>query len=231
MIGLIFAMKEEITMLKKISKNISTFNSQFYKYFIFTHNNQEFVATFSGIGKVNAAGCAVDLIKTFSVKKILNIGSCGSSDKNLNILDVVVLKNNYYLDVDATAFGYEIGQVPQEKPFFNSENNFQKNVKKILKDKNINFYELNGGTSDSFINKNNYQKIDKELLSKVSCIDMEATAINQIASKNKVDTCFIKVISDSLYYSKSSSEDFKENLKKISSLVYEITKNIVENIS
>lgn len=230
MIGIIFAMKEEMTMLKKISKNISTFNSQFYKYFIFSINNTEFVATFSGIGKANAAACTVDLIKTFSVKKILNIGACGTSDVQLNLLDVVVLKNTYYLDVDATGFGYEMGQVPQEKPFYSCENSFSKKVKNILEKHEIKYFELNGGTADSFISLNNFKKFNKDMLKKVSTIDMESNAINQIASKNKVDTCFIKVISDSLYRSENNEVDFKENLKKINLIIFQILTNIVNNI-
>lgn len=215
MTGIIFAMKDEISTLKKISKNISTFDSGFFKYFLFSKDNKEFVATFCGIGKANAAACTIDMIKTFSVKNILNIGTCGSCDINLDIFGVAVLKNNYYLDVDATAFGYEKGQVPQEKPFFSCENSFSDKVKNILKNNEINFLEVNGGTADSFIDLNNFKKIDKSLLKKVSCIDMESTAINQIASKKKVNTCFIKLISDSFYSQKKSEEEFKENLKKI----------------
>lgn len=230
MIGIIFAMKEEISTLKKISKNISTFESGFFKYFLFSKNDKEFVVAFCGIGKANAAACTIDMIKTFSVDKILNIGSCGSCDINLNIFDIAIIKNNYYLDVDVTAFGYEIGQVPHEKPFFSCENSFSDSIKNIFKNNNIDFQEVNSGTADSFIDLNNFKKIEKSLFKKVSCIDMESAAINQIASKKKVESCFIKLISDSFYTQNKSPNEFKENLKKIASKTSSLLSLIIENI-
>ena len=230
MTGLIFAMKEEISSIKKLTTNISVFESCFFKYFVFSFNNKEFVATFSGIGKANAAACCLDMIKTFSVKNIINIGSCGSCDVNLNIFDVVVVDKNYYLDVDATAFGYEHGQVPQEKPFFENNNSLNNKVKKILNENNIDFKSLNAGTSDSFIDHSNFKKINKLLFKKISCIDMESAAINQIASKNKTNCCFIKIISDSLYNSKKSTEEFNKNIKKIGKISQNITKILLEKL-
>lgn len=218
MIGLIFAMEDEIKALKKIVANISTFHSGFFKYFIFQVNNNEYVATFSGIGKANASACVIDMVKTFSIKKILNIGSCGSCDMNLNVFDVVLVEKNYYLDVDATAFGYEYGQVPKEKPFYEANNIFSDEIEKMLNKNNIIYKKKNCGTADSFISLNNYKKIDKTLLKKVSCIDMESTAIAQICHKNDVSYCFLKVISDSLFTSNKSNDEFKTNMKKVSNI-------------
>lgn len=230
MIGIIIAMKDEISNVNALAKDISVFESNIFKYYIFNKGDKTFVLTFSGIGKANAASCVTELINSFSISKVINIGSCGACDKSLSIFDIVFLENTYYLDVDASMFGYEIGQIPQEKPFFESKNNFEKTIKTIMNENGFNFFELNGATADSFIHRENICNFNKNILQKVSCIDMESTAISQISFKKNIETCFIKVISDNLYSEKKSNEEFRENIKKISNLITDIINIITNNL-
>ncbi len=230
MIGLIFALKEEISSIKKLSSDIKTYQSNFFKYFIFQVNGKEYVATYCGVGKANAAACTADMINSFSVKKILNIGSCGSKDMNVNIFDIVLVNRNYYIDVDATIFGYDYGQIPQEPTCYENNNSFAKAIKNILDKNDVKYFYANCGTSDSFVDVNNYKKINKDLFKKISCIDMEAAAINQIATKSKVECCFIKIISDSLFNDMRSDEEFDKNIKKIGNMTVEILRKILETL-
>lgn len=197
--GVIIALKEEITSINDISDDVKVYETNFFKYYIFSKNNNNFVLVFSGVGKANSAACTIDLIKTFNVKNILNIGVCGTNKNDIEKNSVTVLSRNYYLDVDATEFGYSFGQVPKELEFFENENEFNNKIKKILKENNIEFKQCYGATIDSFINNKNIDKfVDNDLFEKVSCFDMESCSIKQIASKAKTNTSFIKVISDNI---------------------------------
>ncbi|MDE5545322.1 MAG: 5'-methylthioadenosine/S-adenosylhomocysteine nucleosidase, partial [Malacoplasma sp.] len=210
MIGFIFAMENEITSVKDINKNIKVYQTDFFKYYLFSQNNQDFVFVFSGIGKANAACATLEIIKTFSLKKIINIGICGTNKKHLKPNDILVLRRNYYLDVDATFFGYKPGQIPKEKPYFENNNELTNSVKLIFNEQKIDFIECYGASSDSFININNFNKFDNNLFNLVSCLEMEATAIKQVANKANVETCFIKVISDNVLENESSYEKTKD---------------------
>ena len=76
--------------------------------------------TQSGIGKVNAAISTTLLINKFKPDIIINTGSAGALDESLNVGDVLISDDVKYHDADATAFGYEYGQVPQMPVAFQS---------------------------------------------------------------------------------------------------------------
>ena len=44
---------------------------------------------------------------------IINTGSAGALDDSLSVGDILISNNVMYHDADATAFGYDIGQIPQ----------------------------------------------------------------------------------------------------------------------
>ncbi|MCE8031828.1 5'-methylthioadenosine/S-adenosylhomocysteine nucleosidase [Billgrantia tianxiuensis] len=67
----------------------------------------------SGIGKVNAAIGTTLLLDMYQPEAIINTGSAGGFGEGLEIGDVVVSSEVRHHDVDAVAFGYEHGQVPQ----------------------------------------------------------------------------------------------------------------------
>lgn len=227
MIGFIIALEEEITSIKDIDKNIKVYQTDFFKYYLFSKNNIDFVLVFSGVGKANAAACSLEIIKTFSLTKLINIGVCGVNKKDIKTDDVLILSRNYYLDVDATEFGYKYGQVPKEKEYFENNNKLNNDIKSIFETNEIKYKECYGGTSDSFITLMNIDKLNKEVFNIVSAIDMEATAINQIASKTKIDTAFIKIVSDNILEEKNK---YTENQiswpKTVTDIINLITNNI-----
>ena len=109
--------KKEINDIKENTINgISFFTGKF--------NNKDVVFVQSGIGKVNAAITTTLLIEKFDVKEVIFSGVAGSLDERLKIGDVVVGRDIVQHDVDATAFGYKMGQIPQMKEWaFESDKN------------------------------------------------------------------------------------------------------------
>jgi 5''-methylthioadenosine/S-adenosylhomocysteine nucleosidase len=83
----------------------------------------------SGIGKVEAGITTEHLIVEFQADVVINSGSAGGIGDGLHVGDVVVSTATAYHDVDATAFGYQYGQLPGQPARFEAS---QKWGKKLL---------------------------------------------------------------------------------------------------
>lgn len=112
-IGIIGAMELEVEELKakmNTEKIVKKAGMEFYEG---TLNNADVVIVRSGIGKVNAALCVQILADLFEVTHIINTGIAGSLNAKLDIGDILVSETAIHHDVDATIFGYPLGEVPQ----------------------------------------------------------------------------------------------------------------------
>ncbi|MFR1739129.1 MAG: 5'-methylthioadenosine/S-adenosylhomocysteine nucleosidase, partial [Clostridia bacterium] len=109
MYGIIAAMQEEMKEIKKIMQNIE--NKEIYElnFFKGTINDKNVVLVEAGVGKVNAARVTQILIDNFKVEGIINVGSAGSCNDELEIGDIVIGKKLVQHDFDITAFGHEKG--------------------------------------------------------------------------------------------------------------------------
>ena len=196
MIGIIGAMEEEILILKeKITdlEEISIAHAKFYKGYI---DNQEVVLTLSGIGKVNAALSTTLLINTFSPDVILNTGSAGALDHSLEIGDVLISTEATYHDADATAFGYELGQIPNMPIAYAADDDLITLAQSVVEQK-----EMNGKlglivSGDSFIGEVSQRETIKTNFPDAMAVEMEATAIAQTCYHFKVPFIITRAVSD-----------------------------------
>ncbi|MGL5245993.1 MAG: 5'-methylthioadenosine/S-adenosylhomocysteine nucleosidase [Mycoplasmoidaceae bacterium] len=224
MIGIIIAMKSELVFNKEMKSKMTLEIINNQNFFIY---NNKLVFTYSGIGKVNSAIATYNLVTSFKIKNLINIGTSGAFSNDLKINDLVLCNKFFSYDVDLTPFNYKIGQMAKEKDNFFSFNNSTKIVNLI----NKNFEVKNGNiaSGDTFITNKNYKHylIFKE--EKIDLIDMEAWSIANVCYKKKINLISFKVISDLI--SKPSSENqFKinhgMNKKKLSNLIKLIIKSI-----
>ena len=70
------------------------------------------VIAVTGIGAVNAAVRATRLIGELEPGAVVSVGSAGGLGADVRVGDVVVGSEYRYHQADATAFGYELGQIP-----------------------------------------------------------------------------------------------------------------------
>ena len=131
--GIIGAMPEEVEALKKLMTNVSTKDISGKEFIIGKLSNKDVVVTVSGIGKVRSAITAASLITNFKCSKIINVG-IAEGLQNLNTLDVVLSTATAYHDVDVTAFGYKIGQLPGEELTFNADSTLLDKAYKAAKE-------------------------------------------------------------------------------------------------
>ncbi|APH14128.1 MTA/SAH nucleosidase [Clostridium sporogenes] len=196
-IGIIGAMDEELELLlkeldleKKQVKANMTFN--FGKLW---ENNV--VAVRCGIGKVNAAVCAQILIDDFKVDKIINVGIAGGTAENVLPGDVVVANSLVQHDMDTSAFGDPIGQIPRLNTFdFKCDIELIEKAKKAFQNRTE--HKCLVGrivTGDQFINdKERVQWMCKEF-NALAC-EMEGGSIAQVSYLNNVPFVVIRSISD-----------------------------------
>ena len=112
-IGIIGAMDVEVAALKeKITDGKVTTRARM-EFCEGKLGNTPVVVVKSGVGKVNAGCCVQILADCYGVTHIINTGVAGSLNNDINIGDIVVSTSARYHDVDATVFGYQMGEVPQ----------------------------------------------------------------------------------------------------------------------
>ena len=110
--GIIGAMEPEVAILKSKLINSKITEHAGYTFYQGELEGSDVVIVQSGIGKVAAALATAILIDKFQPDYVVNTGSAGGFEQSLKVGDIVISSEVRYHDVDVTAFGYEIGQLP-----------------------------------------------------------------------------------------------------------------------
>ncbi|GHU34059.1 5'-methylthioadenosine/S-adenosylhomocysteine nucleosidase [Bacilli bacterium] len=197
MIGFIIAHKSETISIEKSIKVVKRSNVNGFDVLVFYVLNECCALVYSGVGKVNAAAATQTLIDFFKVDTVINLGSCGGVNKNVDIMDIIIPKQISYYDVDATAFKYKPNQVPHEPEYFETNNKLADAITTIMKPYKFHIYHGKCATGENFINKGNYAKFD--ISKEVLAVDMEACAIAQVCHHCDVKFVAVKMLTDSIY--------------------------------
>ncbi|WP_299575437.1 5'-methylthioadenosine/adenosylhomocysteine nucleosidase, partial [uncultured Leptotrichia sp.] len=182
MIGIIGAVIEEAEAIKKEIKDIKENIINGISFFTGKFNDKDAVFVQSGIGKVNAAITTTLLIEKFGVSEVIFSGVAGSLDERLKVGDVVIGRDVVQHDVDATAFGYRMGQIPQMKEWA-----FESDKELIEKTGTITNFEhqiLLGRilTGDQFVSQKDVKiQLGKDF--EALCVDMESGAVAQVCTR------------------------------------------------
>jgi len=197
-IGMIGAMAEEVALLKQ---NISRLREQEWAGLRFYEGQLEgldVVLLQSGIGKVNAAMGATLLIDRFQPDYVINTGSAGGFDKNLDVGDVVISTEIRHHDVDVTAFGYDYGQVPQLPAAFTADPFLVGIAEKACQAEFGSARVTKGliATGDAFLSDPDRVAFIKQKFPELKAGEMEAAAIAQVCHQFGVPFVIIRALSD-----------------------------------
>ncbi|MEX6261690.1 5'-methylthioadenosine/adenosylhomocysteine nucleosidase [Staphylococcus haemolyticus] len=196
MIGIIGAMEEEVAILKDKLTDMNEISVAHVKFYRGKLNSKEVVLTQSGIGKVNAAISTTLLIEKFNPNLIINTGSAGALDESLSVGDMLISNDVVYHDVDATAFGYKLGQIPQMPLEFKSDQELLKSVETVINKKNYNAKIGQIVSGDSFIGSVEQRLTIKQQFPEAMAVEMEATAIAQTCYQFNVPFIVTRAVSD-----------------------------------
>ena len=117
-IGIIGAMAQEVEILSQLMMEPKVTEIAGCKIYEGKINNKDVALLQSGIGKVAAAIGTTLLLEMTKPDVVINTGSAGGLATNLNVGDLVISTEVRHHDVDVTAFGYEIGQLPANPAAF-----------------------------------------------------------------------------------------------------------------
>ena len=228
MLFFIGAMENEIKELVAMLESAEVHEHPGHKVYTGMLSGTKVGITDAGIGKVNAAMCTQMVIDCYHPEAIINTGIAGSLDKRINIGDLVLSEDAVEYDMDATAFGYPMGQIPQMEVFsFKADEILKKKAldaaKAVLSD--ISFFEGRVVTGDAFVNSDEKRAYLRNEFNGLCC-EMEGGAIAHVCHVNKVPFLIIRAISDSA--DNSSHMDYEvfekkaiENSVKLSAAIAE----------
>lgn len=229
-IGIIGAMEEEVELLRSSLENteVETIaNCEFTKG---TYQGQEIVLLKSGIGKVNAAMSTTILLQHFKPELVINTGSAGGFDKDLEVGSIVISDEVRHHDVDVTAFGYEMGQVPQMPAAFQSNPELIELAEKAVSELEDLPYAVGLiATGDSFMNDPERVESVRGHFPEMKAAEMEAAAVAQVCYQ--FDTAFVVIRALSDIAGKESSVSFEEFLPKAAEHSTKIVLRVVERLT
>lgn len=196
-IGIIVAMEEELeVILKTMNKDNTTVraNMNFHRGNI---EGKDIVAVICGIGKVNSAICTQILISEFNVDTVINVGIAGGIGADIVPGDIVIGDTLIQHDVDATAFGDPVAQIPRLDTWdFKSDERLVILAKEACeKTTNHKSYVGRIATGDQFIADLDKIKWLSDEFDALAC-EMEGASIAQTCYLNSVPFVVIRSISD-----------------------------------
>lgn len=227
-IGIIGAMAQEIEILRQVMVEPKVTELAGCKIFEGKINNTRVALLQSGIGKVAAAIGTTLLIQLTQPDMIINTGSAGGLDPDLNVGDILISTEVRYHDVDVTAFGYEIGQLPANPPTFSPNEQLVELAQKEAKKAGYNVVSGLICSGDALINGNDKINQIRQNFPNVVAVEMEAAAIAQVCHGFNLPFVIVRAVSD--VADKESHLSFEEFLplaaEKSSTIVLAMLNNI-----
>lgn len=226
-IGIVVAMEEECEAIESIMNNMEIQEIYNLRFIVGKIGKKECVLVKSGIGKVNAARTTQVMIDHFKVEYIINLGSAGAINDQLDIGDILIGKYVVQHDFDITAFGHSKGYITGVGNNIECDKSLITKLEEVIKSMPERNYKIKLGivaTGDIFCTdvamKDKIRtKFDADV------VDMECAAIAQVAYLNSLPFIVVRSISDTPNGKNAST--FDENLKLASKRCASILKKFL----
>lgn len=196
-IAILGAMDEEVSLLKQSISNLQETEYAHLTVYSGQLNGAEVALVKCGIGKVAAAVATTLVVNYFKPDFVLNTGSAGGFQQELNIGDLVIGTHVQHHDADLTHFGYELGQNAGMPARFSCDERLvlaaEKAAKILGQVKSIRGLICTG---DSFIGSDEAAARLRELFPQMCAVEMEGVAIGQSCYLLNIPFLVIRSLSD-----------------------------------
>ncbi|MET1014097.1 MAG: 5'-methylthioadenosine/S-adenosylhomocysteine nucleosidase [Paenisporosarcina sp.] len=210
-IAVIGAMEQEVEALRLAIEDAQTEIIAKSEYTVGKYAGHDVILLKSGIGKVNAAMSTSILLEKYSPDIVINTGSAGGFDTSLEVGAIVISDEVRHHDVDVTAFGYEMGQVPNLPAAFQSDEKLRKLAEETVRELSEHQYAIGLiATGDSFMSDSERVELVRGNFPQMKAAEMEAAAVAQVCYQFEVPFVIIRSLSD--IAGKESSISFEEFL-------------------
>jgi adenosylhomocysteine nucleosidase len=228
-IAIIGAMEEEVTLLRDHIEGQTQEEVAGCEFTFGSMKGADVILLRSGIGKVNAAMSTTILLEKYKPDCIINTGSAGGLNPDLNVGDAVISTEVRHHDVDVTAFDYEYGQVPQLPAAFTADEKLMGMAESAAKELD-NFKIVRGliATGDSFMEDPERVEFIRGKFNDLQAVEMEAAAIAQVAFRFGVPFVIIRSLSD--IAGKESEISFDQFIDKAATNSARLVMKMVEAI-
>jgi adenosylhomocysteine nucleosidase len=228
--GIIGAMEPEVAILKAALENPTSTTYGGFEFHQGLLNGTDVVIVQSGIGKVAAALATVLLIDKFAPDYIVNTGSAGGFDQSLKVGDIVVSAEVRYNDVNVTAFGYEIGQLPGNPPAYMPHPLLVEAAKAGIEQLDgINTLVGLITTGDTFMTADEDIAKARKNFPQMAAVEMEGAAIAQTCHQFNVPFVIIRSMSD--IAGKESPTSFEAYLETASVNSSKLVTNMLDSLA
>ena len=213
MIAIIGAMEEEVAAILKYLEAPRTTTIKNIVFHQGTMNGKAVVVFQSGIGLVMAAMSLTVCLDHFEISHVINIGTAGGFHPDQKVLDLVIPDRLTYHDFDITPFGNERNFGPKNRFIYHADQTLIQAFKPLISYERVWYGPMVSG--NVFVTT---QKQVDEILShypEAQCVDMEGTALANVASSVGLPFIIIRSLSDIVTHP-DNSITFYEYLEKAS---------------
>lgn len=159
----------------------------------------------SGMGIPSMGIYSYELYKEYDVDYIIRIGSCGAYDKELKLNDIILV------DYSISDSNYAKLLDSYKKNYIESNRELNNIIMNTSKELNLNVYEGNIYSSETFYENVDYKKRNKKY--KVLGVEMESFSLfNNARLLNKKASCLLTVSDSFCYSDKLTSEEREQKL-------------------
>ena len=201
MIGIICAMQIEADGIIALCENVKTATHAKMKFTLGTLHGRDICIVVCGVGKVNAAMCALMLIEKYKPNLVLNSGIAGSLSPIVGIGDIVVATKSVEHDMNGTALGDKQGEITfpdGNMMFFECDKQASTLLAAICKE--IPDTKVAQGiiaSGDIFVSDRKQRFKINDRFGALAC-EMEGAAIGHVCVRCEVPYGIIRAISDDL---------------------------------
>ena len=195
-IGIITAMSMEYDQIVGLLQNKKEYTGGPFKFTEGEAGGNTLVLMQCGIGKVNAAAGAVELISRFHPDCIISTGVAGGIDTCLKVMDVVASSRIVYHDVWCGE-GNEYGQVQGLPTYFTGNETLLRSALSLIPE--AEGMTIHGGlicSGDKFITDRTELDYIKGYFPEGLAVDMESGSIAQVCHLYGVPFISFRIISD-----------------------------------
>lgn len=227
-LGVIVAMGKELSQLRSLLDGASAERHHHNDFILGTMGCHEIVLQQCGIGKVNAAIGAVEMIDNYHPDLIISTGCAGGADIALNPLDVVVASECVYHDVycgDNADFGQVIGMPSR----FKSEAGLVDKALAVRVPGDSKIVKGLTVSGDWFVDSQQKMREILSMFPKATAVDMESCSIAQACYIYKTPFISFRVISDVPLKDSKASQYF-DFWNRAAEGSFEITRLFIESI-
>ena len=190
--GIIGALQAEVDLIKgkmAVDREEEMLGTCFYHGHIGRH---EAVIVKCGVGKINAAACAMVLLREFGADFIINAGIAGAMADGLRTMDVVISSRAALHDQDPIMLGYYPG-----KQFFEAEPSLIQLCEDACSCLDLEGKYIVGtvASGDIFVSDNQTKRRIKEAFDP-ACVEMEGGAVAHVSYMNGKPFLIIRTMSD-----------------------------------